>query len=166
TEAGYSAWRLEQERRQAQIDAQKVLYSWAHGHRGVLLFCSRMTRGPGRDGPPDFGLLDYQYGPRFACGALAAFTGTLTNTSYAAPLSETDGIYLYRFQRDGESILAGFTLREEPVAVTITSDAGETVAIDEMGNPAPAEAGGDFSFPLDGYPRYRILRGATKAAVR
>ncbi len=77
-------------------------------------FCSRMTRGPGRDGPPDFGLLDYQYGPRFAYGALAALTGTLTNTSYAATLSETDGIHLYRFQRDGESILAGFTLREEP----------------------------------------------------
>lgn len=166
TEAGYSAWRLEQERRQAQIDAQKVLYSWSHGHRGILLFCSRMTRGPGRDGPPDFGLLDYQYGPRFAYGALATLTGTLTNTSYAAPLSETDGIYLYRFRRDGESILAGFTLREEPVTVTITSDARETVAIDEMGNAAPTEAGGDFSFPLDGYPRYRILRGATQAAVK
>jgi hypothetical protein len=165
TEAGYSAWRLEQERRQAQIDAQKVLYSWANGHKGILLFCSRMTRGPGRDGPPDFGLLDYQYGPRFAYGALATLTGTLTNTSYAETLSETNGIYLYRFHREGESILAGFTLREEPVTVRITSDARERIPIDEMGNAAPAEAGGDFPFLLDGYPRYQVLRGATKAGV-
>ncbi len=111
-----------------------------------------MTRGPGRDGPPDFGLLDYQYGPRFAYGALAALTGTLTNTSYAGLLSETDGIYLYRFQRDGESILAGFTLREEPVTVTITSDARETVAIDEMGNAAPRRRAETFPSPSTDTP--------------
>lgn len=166
TEAGYSAWRLEQERRQAQIDVQKVLYSWANGHKGILLFCSRMTRGPGRDGPPDFGLLDYQYGPRFAYGALAALIATLTNTSYAETLSEQDGIYLYRFRRDGESILAGFTLREEPVTVQITSDAREVVEIDEMGNASPPENGGDFEFPLDGYPRYRLMSGAEKVGWR
>jgi len=166
TEAGYSAWRLEQERRQAQIDAQKVLYSWANDHRGILLFCSRMTRGPGRDGPPDFGLLDYQYGPRFAYGAIAALLGTLTNASWVETLSETEQTYLYRFRRGDESILAGFSLREEPVTRTITSDARETVAIDEMGNVGTTEVGGDFSFILDGYPRYRILRGATTVGLR
>lgn len=165
TEAGYSAWRLEQERRQAQIDAQKTLYSWANGHKGILLFCSRMTRGPGRDGPPDFGLIDYQFGPRFAYGALAALTATLTNASYEGTLAESEEAHLYLFRREGERVLAGFTLRKEPVAVRIASDARETVAVDEMGNAAPAEAGGDFPFLLDRYPRYRVLRGATKAGV-
>lgn len=162
TETGYSAWRLEQERRQAQIDAQKVLYSWANGHAGVLLFCSRMTRPPGRDGTPDFGLLDYQYCPRFVYGSIAALTGVLGGASFRETLVESDDIHLYLFERGEERIVAGFTIGEEAVSTEITTDAREIVALDEMGNKKPSVVStGSLPLALDGYPRYWILRGAT-----
>lgn len=166
TETGYSAWRLEQERRQAQIDAQKVLYSWANGHAGVLLFCSRMTRGPGRDGPPDFGLLDYQFGPRFVYASIAALTGTLTGASYRETLVESEGIHLYVFQRGEDLIVAGFTLAEDEVIAELENDASEVIAVDEMGNSRNAVAGGSLMLALDAYPRYWILSGATRAERR
>jgi hypothetical protein len=163
TEAGYSAWRLEQERRQAQIDAQKVLYSWANGHAGILLFCSRMTRGPGRDGPPDFGLLDYQYAPRFVYAAISALTGTLTNSSYRETLVESDDIHLNLFERGGDLIVAGFNLADEPATAMLHHDAKAITIIDEMGNESPREEAGPLSLKLDGYPRYWILHEATQA---
>lgn len=166
TETGYSAWRLEQERRQAQIDAQKVLYSWANGHAGVLLFCTRMTRGPGRDGTPDFGLLDYQYGPRFVYGSIAALTGTLTGASFQETLVESDKIHLYVFRRGGDLIVAGFSLGEEAVTAEISSDAREVIAVDEMGNARAIGGGNGIVLPLDGYPRYWLLRGATRVKRR
>ena len=166
TETGYSAWRLEQERRQAQIDAQKVLYSWANGHAGVLLFCSRMTRGPGRDGPPDFGLLDYQYCPRFVYGSIAALTGTLTKASFRETLVESKDIHLYVFERGEDLIVAGFTLGEEAATAVIESDAKEVIAVDEMGNEGEPSAGGGLNLTLDAYPRYWVLRGATRAGMR
>jgi len=163
TEAGYSAWRLEQERRQAQIDAQKVLYSWANGHAGILLFCSRMTRGPGRDGPPDFGLVDYQYCPRFVYATISALTGTLTNTSFRETLVESDDVHLYLFEREGALIVAGFNLAETPATAVLHHDAKAVTFVDEMGNESAREETGLLSLTLDAYPRYWILSGATRA---
>ncbi len=163
TEAGYSAWRLDQERRQAQIDVQKALYSWANGHRGLLLFCSRMTRGPGRDGTPDFGLVDYQYSPRFVYASLSALISTLAGASFVETLAESEDVHLYLFRRGNDLILAGFNLGEEPATAKVTSDAAKVIAIDEMGNAAEAAAD---PLALDGYPRYWIFQGATKVERR
>ncbi len=161
TETGYSAWRLEQERRQGQIDAQKILYSWAHHHAGVLLFCSRMTRGPGRDGTPDFGLLDYQFCPRFVYGSVAALTTTLGGASFEKTLSETDAVHLYSFRRGPDLILAGFTLDDQATA-HVSNDSREVVAVDEMGNERAIDTPNAFCLTLDGYPRYWILREASE----
>jgi hypothetical protein len=160
TETGYSAWRLEQERRQAQIDAQKVLYSWANRHAGVLLFCSRMTRAPGRDGTPDFGFVDYQYCPRFVCGAIAALTSTLTGASFEKTLVESEAEHLYAFRHGDDLVLAGFTLGEE-LPIPISTDAKEILPIDEMGNEMQSQAGKNASLDLIAYPKYWILKGAT-----
>lgn len=166
TEAGYSAWRLEQERRQAQIDTQKVLYSWASGHSGILLFCSRMTRGPGRDGPPDFGLLDHQYCPRFVYASISALLGTLAGAEFRETLAERGNVHLYLFSRGDDLILAGFTLGDDPDKVTIDCDAERVTPVDEMGNVLPGLRGGRFEADLDGYPRYWLLHGATRATER
>lgn len=162
TETGYSAWRLEQERRQAQIDTQKVLYSWANGHRGVLLFCSRMTRPPGRDGSPDFGLLDHQYCPRFVYASLAALHSALAAASFERTLVESESVHLYLFRRGKERILAGFTLAEAGSALRIVSDASSAAAIDEMGNVGAVAGGTSLELVLDAYPRYWILEDATR----
>ena len=165
SETGYSAWRLDQERRQAQIDPQKVLYSWANGHAGVLLFCSRMTRPPGRDGAPDFGLLDHQFCPRFAYGSLAALLGTLRGASFRHTLVESDEIHLYVFGRGDDLIVAGFTLAEDGNEVVLHSDADEAVAIDGMGNARPSAGAKTLTLSLDGYPRYWVLRGASEVRL-
>lgn len=161
TETGYSAWRLEQERRQAQIDPQKVLYSWANGHAGVLLFCSRMTRPPGRDGSPDFGLLDHQFCPRFVYGSVAALIKSLQGATFRKTLIESDDVHLYVFARDGDLIVAGFTLGEATATATLHSDAREIFASDEMGNTSSLAGESTFTLPLDPYPRYWLLRDAT-----
>jgi len=165
TETGYSAWRLEQERRQGQIDAQKVLYAWANDHAGVLLFCSRMTRPPGRDGTPDFGFLDHQYCPRFVYGSIAALTGALGGASFRETLLESDNDHLYLFKRDNDLIVAGFTTGEEAAAVKIRTNASEITSLDEMGNARPLPVTPIVSLPLDGYPRYWVLRDATEVLL-
>lgn len=166
TETGYSAWRLEQERRQAQVDAQKILYSWANRHAGLLLFCSRMTRGPGRDGPPDFGLVDYQYGPRFVYGATAALMDVLSGARYHATLREDEIEHLYLFRREDEIILAAFQTSEgEKRTVRLASDADGIVMHDAMGNATGLEKADEFAIELDDYPRYWRFKGATRVEL-
>lgn len=160
TETGYSAWRLDQERRQAQINPQKILYSWANGHAGLLLFCSRMTRPPGRDGAPDFGLLDHQFCPRFAYGSVAALMGTLQGASFRQTLVESGEDHLYLFARGDDLIVAGFTTGGDPVTRQIRCDASEIIRVDEMGNAEALPPASEFPLLLDGYPRYWVLRGA------
>lgn len=165
TESGYSAWRLDQERRQGQIDPQKALYTWAHGHRGLLLFCSRMIRGPGRDGSPDFGLLDYQFSPRFAYASVSALVSALAGASYLETLAESESTHLYLFQKGEDLILAGFTLDEEKTGARVRHDARSLLAIDEMGNRREIPAGDPLDLVLDGYPRYWLFQGASRVAL-
>lgn len=156
TETGFDAWRLDQERRQGEAVAQRTLYCWAHRHRGVLLFCGRMTRGPGREGR-DLGLLDYEFGPRFAYAAVAALAGALAGAGFDAVLEEEEqGVHLYRFRRGGEWILAGFALGGERERFV----RGDAVAgIDEMGNRTAAGGGPVVRLGLDAWPRYWVFEG-------
>lgn len=161
SETGFDAWRLDQERRQGQAVAQRVLYCWANDHRGVLVFCGRMTRGPGREGR-DLGLLDYEFGPRFAYAAVAALVSALAGTSHEATLlEETEGTHLYRFRRGDEWVLAGFTLDDAGAELVIDpGGAVEVESVDEMGNRSPvSEGGASLTLRLDGYPRYWVFRG-------
>ena len=166
TETGYSAWRLDQERRQGQIDPQKILYTWATDHAGILLFCSRMTAGPGREGTHHFGLLDYNFCPRFIYGTTAALMSTLAGASFERTVLETpDAAHLYKFRKGDDLILAGFTLSEQEHLEVVTDAKGITF-VDEMGNPRPVQLTPGIPLLLDGYPRYWILEGASKVAVQ
>ncbi len=165
TETGYSAWRLDQERRQGQIDPQKILYTWSTDHAGILLFCSRMTAGPGREGTHHFGLLDYQFCPRFVYGSVAALMSTLAGASFDRKVVEAEGAHLYTFRNGDNLILAAFTLADEET-VMVKTDATEVTFVDEMGNLSPTEATGRMSLSLDGYPRYWILRGASRVELQ
>lgn len=165
TETGFDAWRLDQERRQGQAVAQRTLYCWAQGHRGALLFCGRMVRGPGREGR-DLGLLDYEFGPRFAYAAVGALVEALTGANFDAVVEEEDeGVHLYRFRRGEEWILAGFTLGED--SERLIGGGGEAVArIDEMGNREAAKReGGAVRMVLDGWPRYWVFEGGESLEV-
>ncbi len=163
TETGYAAWRLDQERRQAQAVAQKTLYCWANGHKGVLLFCSRMTRGPGRSGR-DFGFLDHQFCPRFVYGTTAALVSSLAGSRFKTTLIESDSVHVYQFQRGDKQIIAAFTVGL-PANVTIKSDATGGERVDEMGNHAKLSNPKQTELQLDGYPRYVILKRASAVNV-
>ncbi len=164
TETGNAAWRVDQERRMGQILPQKALYCWANGHEGILMFAGRMTLGPERS-TQDFGLLDFQFCPRFAYGSLAALVGALEGASYQSTLLEEDDIFVYEFKRGDERIIAAFTLNESG-SVEISSDAKGAVLIDEMGNSDKREDAGTIKLSLDGYPRYLVLKQASTVTVR
>ncbi|MDF1825665.1 MAG: hypothetical protein P1U68_13550 [Verrucomicrobiales bacterium] len=160
TETGFDAWRLDQERRQAQAVAQKVLYSWANEHAGIMLFCGRMTRGPGREGR-DLGLVDYQFCPRFAYGAIAGLVSALEGASFESTLVQSRERFVYVFRKGADLIVAGFST-DDAGTVGIESDAVEIQRIDAMGNPQP----GSEMLVLDGYPRYWVLKKAGSVALK
>lgn len=159
TETGFDAWRLDQERRQAQAVVQKVLYGWAHEHAGVMLFCGRMTRGPGREGR-DLGLVDYQFCPRFSYGAVAGLVSVLQGAVFDRVLKEAEGVHVYSFRRGGDMIVSAFSLNDEG-ELSFASDAGEVILYDAMGNEHSRFLPGKVSVSLDGYPVYLVFREAT-----
>lgn len=165
TETGYAAWRLDQERRQAQAVAQKALYCWANGHKGVLLFCSRMTRSPGRTGR-DFGFLDFNFCPRFAYGSIAAMTSSLAGASYHSTAIESDSTHVYRFQRGKDTVLATFTIGL-PTTINVKSNAKRITIVDGMGNEQERvrDNQDELTVSLDGYPRYVILKDTIPSSV-
>lgn len=159
TEMGVDAWRLDQERRKAEILPQKVLYCWASGHAGALLFGSRMTLGPKRVSQ-DFGFLDHWFCPRFVYGSLAALTDILNGATFDKVLNDQDGVYAYLFRRRKENVIAIFATKKESVARVRVSESDWTL-IDPMGNRSPIKADEtDFiTLGIDGYPRYLVGKG-------
>lgn len=164
TETGFDAWRLDQERRQAQAVTQKVLYGWANDHAGVMLFCGRMTRGPGRDGR-DLGLVDYQFCPRFAYGAVAGLVSVLSGASYASTLIEGEGIFAHEFILGEDRIVSAFSLTDKG-QLAFESDAVAVAVFDAMGNEVNRRDGGGGELELDGYPRYLLFRNASRVGLR
>lgn len=167
TETGFDAWRLDQERRQAQALVQKTLYCWAHDHRGVLLFCGRMLKGPGREGR-DLGLLDHEFCPRFSYAAVTGLVSVLAGASFEGTLLENEEACLYQFRRGNDLIVAGFSL-EEGERFVLETDAASVIPVDAMGNRGKREVSGEasvFVLEADAYPSYLILEDANSAGLR
>ncbi|MEX2215988.1 MAG: hypothetical protein WD768_17890 [Phycisphaeraceae bacterium] len=167
TECGYAAWRLDQERAQAIAILQKIVYAWAHGDEGMLLFCSRMTKGPGPPGRSgrDFGLLDYNFCPRFAYGAVAAFTNTYAGAKFERVLSGKGNVHAYVFAKGADKLVAIFTM-DKPEKVTLESDAKAAARIDAMGNSTKLEASTKVNIDAGQYLTTIVLNGATHVELR
>lgn len=164
TETGFDAWRLDQERRQAQADVQKALFCWASGHSGVLLFCGRMVKGPGRE-DRDLGLLDYHFCPRFSYTAVSGLVSALSGATFERTHLQSEKSYIYEFRRKGDIIVAAFSLEEEGETFTFQSDAEEAVLMDAMGNRSEPQTGTSLTLKLGAYPTYLILEGAHSVGV-
>jgi len=158
TETGFDAWRLDQEKRQAEAVLQKVLYCWANGHRGVMLFCGRMVKGPGRS-DRDLGLLDYQFCPRFSYASVGGLVAALAGARHEEKLRETDTEFVYRFRRDDETILAFFSLTPGKV-LPLRYEARGARLLDAMGNATPLAPAGETEFAMSAYPAYLVLDSA------
>lgn len=159
TEMGVDGWRLDQERRKGEILPQKVLYCWASGHTGALLFGSRMTLGPNRVSQ-DFGFLDHWFCPRFVYGSMAALVETLGGATFEKVISEQDGVYIYQFSRGEDNIVAAFSTAEKQ-AVSFRKSGSDFSLVDPMGNQTPIQPDGNdnISLSLNGYPIYLFGRG-------
>lgn len=160
TEMGSAAWRLDQEMVQAQVCTQKLLYCWATGHRGALLYCSRETGGP-RLGHADYGILDHFLSPRFLYGTCAGMVETLAGARFEQALPQAGARYAYVFRKEGGLVVAAFMGNRQPGRLRLSSDATRAVVIDTMGNRTPV-AGGEVELSFDGYPAYVELVGATR----
>jgi hypothetical protein len=163
TETGFSAWRLDQEQRQAQAMLHKLYYSWATGHEGVMLFASRMTRAPGREGR-DFGLLDYNFCPRFAYGAVAAFMKTMAGAKFVKAHQAGKDVFVYEFHRGNEVLVSVFSVgQQKQVQLKVGGNSTKRVQIiDAMGNMnvlTPA-SGGAVMVVARAYPQTLVFDGA------
>jgi hypothetical protein len=164
TECGYAAWRLDQERVQAAVMPQKFLYSWASGDEGMLMFVSRMTKAPGRSGR-DFGLLDYDFCPRFVYGTVAGFVDLFAGARFERTLAESEGLHVYAFRRGGQRLVAVFSVGDVK-AVTIESDAHSAAIADGMGNREPVMNAGAVNVAAGFFVRTIVLEGATRVGLK
>ncbi|MEX2579896.1 MAG: hypothetical protein WD342_12630 [Verrucomicrobiales bacterium] len=164
TETGFDAWRLDQERRQAQALVQKTLYGWANDHGGVMLFCGRMVKGPGRE-QRDLGLLDYEFCPRFAYAAVGGLVSVLAGATFETTLMQTEETCVYEFRRGADRIVAAFSL-DGNGEIELRSDGRGATVVDAMGNRAEPAAADSLVLSLDGYPGYAIFEGATSVSLR
>ncbi|MEM7601955.1 MAG: hypothetical protein AAF357_11145, partial [Verrucomicrobiota bacterium] len=128
-------------------------------HAGVMLFCGRMTRGPGRDGR-DLGLVDYQYCPRFSYGAVSGLVSVMAGASPVSILKETGELFAFEFVRGDDRIVSAFSLKDKG-QLMFESDASGVTSFDSMGNRGHVFEGGSAQLQLDGYPRYLVFESAT-----
>lgn len=164
TEMGFANWRLDMERTSAATAVQKLLYCWAHGNRGALLYCSRDIGGPRSSG--DWGYLDYFMCPRFTYGAVAAFIDCYAGGRFAAALREANGLYVYEFRRGEERLVSYFTGGGDSRPLTLRTDAKSGQLLDPMGNASEAPlAEGKVRLTAGLYPQTVVLEGAAKVEV-
>lgn len=162
TESGFAAWRLDQERAQAASVVHKILYSWAHGDEGMLLFASRMTKAPGRSGR-DFGFLDYDFCPRFVYGTVSALVEQLAGARFERVLVESNDLNAYVFRKGEKSVIACFSIGELKV-LNISTDARSVKCFDAMGNERASvnDREGNISMNLTPSVKWLVLEGATR----
>ena len=166
TEMGYAAWRLDVERNMAAAIVQKLLFSWAHGHKGALIYCTRDIGGPRqRPADPDCGCLDYFMCPRRAYGAVSGFVDHLAGLRADSVLCEKPQLFAYAFKGRDRRVLALFAPDESGRTVTVVSDATSAAVVDVMGNATPAGTPASIAVHAQLYPSYVILHAATKVRL-
>jgi hypothetical protein len=162
TEMGHAAWRLDQEREMAATAVQKVLYCWAQGHRGALLYASREIGGPRQIGA-DYGYLDYTFCPRWMYGAVGALVHAYAGATFEHTLVESPGLHAYLFRRGDDCLLALFAPDNVPKAVSVDADAEGAILIGPMGNEEAVSLDQPVTAGL--YPITIRLEGADPGAV-
>lgn len=164
TEMGYCAWRLDFERDMAATAVQKLVFCWAHGHRGALLYESRSITAPRTFG--DWGYLDYYFSPRAMYGAISAFVDQFAGAKFERILAETADLHVFQFQRGPARLVTFYTPDLAERQITLTADAEKAFLIDPMGNSTPLEGGAQLELKADLYPRTVLLAGATSEGIK
>jgi hypothetical protein len=155
TEMGYPMSSVGGERKNAVNELQKLLYCWAHGQKGVLLYSSRELFWPRQylyDGIPDYGYVDYFFCPRFVYGAASAFIDHYAGFKFERTLIESDNLHAYQFRRGRNRMVAVFAVKK-PVVIKLASDAKSAAIIDPMGNEKRFEDSSAVTVSTEGFPQ-------------
>ncbi len=166
TEMGLGMSSVGDETRNAQAEVQKILYCWAHDHRGVLLYSSREIWWPRQysEPAPDYGFVDYFYCPRFVYGAVSAFIDHYAGARFERIIAESDNIHAYQFRR-GEDILIAVFAVKTPQAVRLKSDARAGSVIDAMGNETALSSTTAVTLQAGAYPLTVVFQSAKTATL-
>lgn len=167
TEMGYPMPTVGGERANAVHEMQKILYCWAHGQVGVMLYSSRELWWPRQyvyDDVSDFGFVDHFYCPRFIYGAASAFLDRYAGYQFARILCESPNVRAYQFASGDRQMIALFAAKS-PAEIRIKSDAVTARLIDPMGNESPAADPKLMTVQVGEYPVSVLLEGAAKVEV-
>ncbi len=169
TEMGFGMYTVAEERGNAQQIMQKLLYCWAHGHLGVMLYSSRELWWPRQykfipSGHPDYGFVDHFYCPRFVYGAVSALMDHYAGASFEAVLKESDNFHAYRFRR-GDDVLVAFFTAEAPLKVGFTSDGKRATLLDLMGNESALESPSVIAVEAGNLPQTLVFHGARAVSL-
>lgn len=167
TEMGYAMPTVGAERANAVAEMRKLLYCWAHGHKGALLYSSRELWWPRQfsyDGISDYGFVDHFFCPRFVYGAVSAFLDRYAGCRFDRVLVESDNLNAYAFSSKGRRLVAAFAAKE-PVSLSLISDAQRAAINDPMGNESPAENAKQVTFTAGEYPVTLAFHGATRVGL-
>jgi hypothetical protein len=167
TEMGYAMPSLVGERVNAVQELQKLLYCWAHGDEGVLLYSSREIWWPrvfSYDGISDYGFVDHFFCPRFVYGAMSALLDHYAGYRFQRLLAESDDLHAYLFAAGDRQLVAAFAPQGE-TRLRLRTDARAASVLDAMGNSQPARAARQITLTVTEYPTTITLSGATTVEV-
>lgn len=163
TEVGLWMQSIAVEHLGAFTEMQKVIYCWAHGNVGAMLYSSRELGWP-RQHKTEYGFVDYFFCPRFTYGAVAAFIDHYAGVRFDRIVHESNNLHVYLFRGKGR-LLASVFAAKQPVDVTLTSDARKISVIDPMGNTRDAENGPSIHLTAGSYPQTIVFQGGTKVEL-
>ncbi|NPV48253.1 MAG: hypothetical protein HPY69_15005 [Armatimonadetes bacterium] len=167
TEMGYAMPSLVAERENATQELQKLLYCWAHGDEGVLLYSSRELWWPrvfSYDGISDYGFVDHFFCPRFVYGSMSALLDHYAGFRFQRILNEDDDLHAYLFADDDRQLVAVFAPQGK-TRLRVRSDARTAAVLDAMGNSRPARSVRRTTLTATDYPTTVLLEGATRVDI-
>jgi len=167
TEMGLAMPTLAGERTHAVQELQKLLYCWAHGDEGVLLYSSRELWWPRQfsyNGISDYGFVDHFFCPRFAYGAMSALLDHYAGCRLDRTLVEDERLHAYLFSTGSRHLVSLFVPQGQ-TRVRLHSAAAAASLIDVMGNPKPLRSARHVTLTASPYPTTVLLEGATDVEV-
>lgn len=159
TEMGYHMPTVADERTNALHEMQKLLYCWAHGDLGVLLYSSRELGWP-RQHSTEYGFVDHFFCPRFVYGAASALLDKYAGFRFRQTLAEGDNLHAYEFFSGTRRMVAAFAAKK-PTDISLISDARSAVMIDPMGNETPLADAKRVKLQAGEYPQSVLLNGCS-----
>lgn len=155
-----------QDRMQAETVFKKILFAFARGSSGYIWYNLRSKGRDPLDAEHCYGLMTYDFHPKYGYGVFSALAGLYAGTKFDADLKPLPGQFCFRFRDDKRILLAAWNEAQYlgTVPTVIRTDAAKAYFVDLFGNRTPLPLrNGVVIFPIGTDPGSLELPGATKA---